>query len=79
MEVIVCSGCGQKMMATDSKGRPACTTCIGLSSLSGIPKKVVVPDKAHCTYCKREAVNDGNLAFYDSERNSYYCGCRGWD
>ncbi len=39
---------------------------------------------ATCTYCKREAIDNGSLAFYEPAENSrtgearYYCGCRGW-
>jgi len=79
MKVIVCKGCGNKMVAIDEKGNPSCPICFGLSPDSSIPVEVEVPDITRCRYCGQEAKVTQDLPFYDSRDNSYYCGCRGWD
>ena len=79
MIVTVCKGCGTKMMATDSEGKPACPICIGLNPESGIPLEVDMPDTVKCSYCKKEIPTKPSLPFLDSKRGTYYCGCRGWD
>lgn len=79
MKVTVCKGCGTRMMAVDSDGKPACPICIGISPDSGIPVEVEVPNTAKCVYCGTEAEASDRLPFYSARDNTYYCGCRGWD
>jgi protein-disulfide isomerase len=83
-----------ELLAVDRDGKPACPICIGLHKDSGVPVEVDIPNKAHCSYCKVEAVYDEKtklwtigkstetykeLPFYNSKTNTFYCGCRGWD
>jgi hypothetical protein len=68
-----------------------CSNCHGLwaSSCSsccpycGNETNIIVHKKAKCSYCKNIVNSNFNLAFFtireNSEYNSYYCGCRGWD
>lgn len=79
MKVTVCKGCGQKMMAVDSKGNPSCITCFGLSPGNSIPMEMEIPNTVKCIYCKHEVPTSQDLPFLDAKHGTYYCGCRGWD
>ena len=75
----VCKGCGTKLMGIDEKGNPACPICIGINKDSGKIKNIKTPKYAYCIYCKAKQKNNGGLAFYNANTNTFYCGCFGWD
>lgn len=84
MKKIVCKGCKTVMVGKNKDGKPSCPICYGISPFSGMPEEVEVPiEDATCTYCKIKASQTmwdvNNLPFYNASRNTFYCGCRGWN
>jgi hypothetical protein len=77
--------CGHAANATDSKGNPTCVICIGFKA--GATKVVATPNlegrTAMCTYCKVQEPSSMALAFFEHrperDKDSFYCGCRGFD
>lgn len=78
--------CGHTANATTGTGQPACAICAGLTE----DATRVDPDQpelagrhARCPDCKTVVPSGLNLAFFqhrpDSEFDSHYDGCRGWD
>jgi hypothetical protein len=78
--------CGHAANATDSKGNPVCVICIGID-----PGAEIVDESppnlegrtARCVYCSCEEPSSPNLPFFEynpkGEKDTFYCGCRGWD
>ena len=78
--------CGHAANAEDSKGNPCCAVCVGIHP--GAEKVAKNPPDltgrmAKCTYCSATVPSSPKLPFFEYcpqiERDSYYCGCRGWD
>lgn len=75
------------MVATDSKGKPACISCTGIRPDASIPEEIEISIVgAKCTDCGFKATeeylekwNSGIPPFYNAKSNSFYCGCRGWN
>ena len=83
--MIVCKGCGTRMMAKDENGNASCAICIGINKDSGIAIEVNLPAQLRCIDCKRvsETVNLlkrwKSIPFVNPSEGTYYCGCRGWE
>lgn len=78
--------CGHSAQGRDAKGNPVCTCCYGIKSGATEIAEVVpnlVDRKAKCGYCNTTVPSDVDLAFFESrptlDKDSFYCGCRGWD
>lgn len=82
--------CGHSHNTVKSDGAPYCVIC-GCSVVAPT-KPDLTQRKARCQYygayvrhgkCASEADSKESLAFFkhdpDSEYDSYYCGCYGWD
>ncbi len=77
--------CGHTANGTNTKGVPICVVCFGRSPDAVTPAETI-PDltnrRAACA-CGREVDSTLNLAFFrhrpDREKDSFYCGCRGWN
>jgi len=77
--------CGHAANASFDK-KPCCAICAGLDP--GAYIEAPMPDltgrKASCTYGNHAIVDsNSNLPYFEHcptrERDSYYCGCYGWD
>jgi len=78
MEVTICKNCKNDIYATNEEGKRACPVCDGIE----FETIEVDPSTAKCDECGKPAKKSKyypNLPFYNAERNTYYCGCRGWD
>ncbi len=83
---VVLMKCGHSANAVDSKGNPCCAICAGLTPNANIVEKII-PDLtnrfAKCSLCNNRRPSSIKLPFFkyeeDSELDSYYCGCRGWE
>lgn len=78
--------CGHSANATNGKGEPSCVICTGITPLAEIVDDDIPSLEgrvAKCPYCKDTVESSYNLAFFAYNKNSnvdsYYCGCRGWD
>lgn len=78
--------CGHTANAV-SNGKPCCAICFGIDE-GATEIADTVPDltgrKAKCFYgCGKIADSSYSLPFFEykpnSEYDSYYCGCEGWD
>ena len=77
--------CGHTANAT-SGGKPCCAICIGIDA-GATEVNESPPDltgrKSTCTTCGRQVDSSLRLAFFayqpNSETDSHYDGCRGWD
>lgn len=78
--------CGHTAAAVDTSGNPVCPMCLGI--LPGADEvETNVPNldgrEAHCGSCGTATPSRLNLPFFEyhpnHDRDSYYCGCRGWD
>lgn len=77
--------CGCVARATDANGDPVCVTHLGIQD--GANRPAEVPDltgrKAQCSDCRTTKDSSPSLAFFthrsNSELDSFYCGCRGWN
>lgn len=77
--------CGHTTSIKDSDGNYVCPICVGLTPNARIAeeKKVDLKNRtAKCT-CGCERPSNYNLPFFEycpnSQYDSFYCGCRGWD
>ncbi len=67
------------------KGEPVCVSHMGI--LPGAYEVAETPDLAGrvavCVDCRRERESATALAFFthdpDRDRDTFYCGCRGWN
>ena len=78
--------CGHAAQGKDMKGNPVCVICVGSN-----PNARIIDDNppnlegrvAECSYCSNKADSDFNLPFFSyrpqQDRDSFYCGCFGWD
>ena len=81
--------CGHVANATDANGNPCCAICAGIDNRAfEIAREVKGTDglegrKAKCPYCGKTVDSKWELPFFeycpDVDRDSYYCGCWGWD
>lgn len=73
--------CGHIANATTDTGKPCCAIC----NCHEIDNKTfnLVGRKAKCSWCGHIEDSNANLPFFQSKPNSnydsYYCGCGGWD
>ena len=78
--------CGHTALGRDKENNPVCPICVGLHPGAGIIDDDL-PDLAtrmcKCGSCTKEKPSDFGLPFFayhsGKEKDSYYCGCRGWD
>lgn len=76
--------CGCAANATDKDGKPTCAIHIGLGhKIVPVNSPNMAGRIARCS-CGNERPSDSDgLAFFqyrqDSAKDSYYCGCWGWD
>ena len=82
--------CGHASNAHDQYGNPVCVICVGMNPDAEIvdheildPYEGLYGREASCPYCGCRSESSWNLPFFeyrpDMDRDSYYCGCRGWD
>ena len=78
--------CGHVALGSLNGGKPVCPMCIGI--LPGADEvDEETPDltgrEAHCQSCGNARPSDLSLPFFEyhskHDRDSYYCGCRGWE
>lgn len=83
--------CGHAANATNKEGKPVCVICIGI--ISGAedinPEQIAKGRMAYCSYCNKERPSSSDLPFFgkgyihhgvrDETKDSFYCGCLGWD
>ena len=67
-------------------GKPICIICLGLKKEAtqiDYDRPNLQGRKARCNQCGKEVDSNFNLPFFeyrhDSEKDSYYCGCGGWE
>ena len=82
--------CGHAANASVN-GKPVCAFCIGIVSGAGeVDDRPVAKDRmAYCTYCNSSHPSSPDLPFFglgamhlgerDDTKDSFYCGCRGWE
>ena len=78
--------CGHSAQGEDYLQNPVCVICAGVKEGWDIPE-TDMPDltgrQAACGDCGRLVDSSIELAFFrhqpEKERDSYYCGCHGWD
>lgn len=78
--------CGHVALATNARGEPSCPIC---DCVQIAPKIDLTGRIARCTYCGTEKSSDFDLPFFEigrwekgvhfEDRDTFYCGCRGWD
>lgn len=77
--------CGHTALSKDPHGKPACPMCVGITD-DARTAETTIPDltnrRAACS-CGHEVGSRLNLPFFrhqpDREKDSFYCGCRGWN
>ncbi len=73
--------CGHIANAYDKDNKPCCAICNCFEIAESKPN--IQGRKAKCRQCGRITDSDYNLPFFEyrknSEYDSYYCGCYGWD
>jgi len=80
--------CGCVTQATDAGGNPVCVIHYGL--MRGATQIMDISPElegrtARCRDCGREVPSHKNLAFFNyapqstDNKDSYYCGCYGWN
>lgn len=78
--------CGHVAQGEDGDGNPVCIICIGIKE--GAREVDPHPPElkgrmAECTDCGKTVESSYDLPFFahypDREKDSYYCGCWGWD
>ena len=76
--MLVCKVCYNAINAIDENGKKICPICSGYEFED---KEISVRPK--CTYCGIEWVKEKSSykepPFYNSNNNTFYCGCLGWD
>ena len=76
MKIQVCVVCHNAIEAVDGDGKKVCPIC---SSYEFEEAEATSPT---CTYCGKRWSEDSGFKkppFYNSQTNTFYCGCRGWD
>jgi hypothetical protein len=78
--------CGHTANAKDADGQPVCAICTGTNPDANVIEPVkpeLKGRKARCTMCGRERGSRFDLPFFNYrdllDRDTYYCGCRGWN
>lgn len=78
--------CGHTANAKDEKGNPVCAICYRENKDAVIVNEKqpnLMGRKARCWQCGDIAPSNYLLPFFkyneNGEKDSYYCGCRGWD
>jgi hypothetical protein len=69
--------CGHAPGSVDGSGKSVCTACYYKDTGHDLTGRL-----ATCTDCRKQTSSNPNLAFFDfneAGRDTYYCGCRGWD
>lgn len=82
--------CGHSANAIHD-GKPCCVMCIGIMPGAEEVDVSPIPEgrMASCAYCQSVRPSSPDLPFFgrgfwtrgvrDETRDSFYCGCRGWD
>lgn len=77
--------CGHAANAVDRSGKPTCAICIGINegATTVAPDPDLADRNAKCIYCSKTKPSSTKLAFFEhrsqSETDSFYCGCYGWN
>jgi hypothetical protein len=75
--------CGHAANSIDGSGNPSCAICAGIVPIKVVKPPYLIGRRAICPYCKNEGQSDLELPFFeyrpDQEKDSFYCGCMGWD
>ena len=76
--------CGHAANAVNGHGKPSCVICVGIHpGAEVVDEDVEIAEGriAKCFDCKKEAPSSTALPFFehrsDSNRDNFYCGCRG--
>lgn len=84
--------CGHTAQGVDGRGRPVCVICIGINDGAETPDNNPLSLEsrvAMCSSCDKEKPSSYTLPFFaqgsmrggarDDTKDSFYCGCLGWD